>query len=324
MTNEKLLDFITDAFVATPHLATPERHDAYKEIVAALRATPPSSEPINDATATGLVEHLRKARAFAEGLTDQLEQADYCAATLPSPQPSSDALPPHQHGSDGQPVPSSDARAVSLEAAVRKIMSRRCTNPKPVGDSACECCTHHWHALSTLPAVQNDTPAISPHPDTLWVVWFEDATHGHEVFFGPGAEDGARRRYEQAKDNWSCHLLVRVPESARSEKPQPPVSESRKTLLRALEIVAKGEEPYSKVPKEVRQMCGETAAALRSDGGSNQIADLIPNSWLDPLLSGPDAVLNGAGPYTGTDIENLLRAIRKRCSVNDNEAGGKR
>ncbi len=50
---------------------------------------PPSSEPINDALATGLIEHLRKARAFADGLADQLEQAEYCATA--SPPPSSDA-----------------------------------------------------------------------------------------------------------------------------------------------------------------------------------------------------------------------------------------
>ena len=38
---------------------------------------------INDALDTGLAVHLRKARAFLEGVSDQLEQAEYCASTLP-------------------------------------------------------------------------------------------------------------------------------------------------------------------------------------------------------------------------------------------------
>lgn len=53
--------------------------------------------------------------------------------------------------------------------------------------------------------------AIYPSPNTLWVVWFEDKAHPPEVFFGEGAEGCARLRYKQAYDNWSCHLLVRVP-----------------------------------------------------------------------------------------------------------------
>jgi hypothetical protein len=37
----------------------------------------------------------------------------------------------------------------------------------------------------------------------------------------------------------------------------------------------------------------------------------VPTSWLDPLLTGPSAVI-GEGPYTCTDIERLLNAIRLR------------
>lgn len=47
----------------------------------------------------------------------------------------------------------------------------------------------------------------------------------------------------------------------------------------------------------------------------NHPADLIPNTWLDPLLTGPDAVLKGSGPWTGTDIENLMRALRLRMET---------
>lgn len=52
------------------------------------------------------------------------------------------------------------------------------------------------------------------HPNGLWMVYFEDtAMKSPEIFFGEGAEIAARRRYEQAKDHWSCHLLSRLPDS---------------------------------------------------------------------------------------------------------------
>lgn len=44
-------------------------------------------------------------------------------------------------------------------------------------------------------------------------------------------------------------------------------------------------------------------------------ADAVPCNWLDPLLSGPDAVLKGAGPWGCPDIERLLRAIRERVTA---------
>lgn len=43
------------------------------------------------------------------------------------------------------------------------------------------------------------------------------------------------------------------------------------------------------------------------------LADCIPSSWLDPLLSGPTAVI-GNPPYNGKDIERLLNAIRDRAA----------
>jgi hypothetical protein len=42
-----------------------------------------------------------------------------------------------------------------------------------------------------------------------------------------------------------------------------------------------------------------------------RIKDAIPTNWLDPLLTGPNAVI-GEPPYTGLDIERLLQAIKKR------------
>ena len=41
-------------------------------------------------------------------------------------------------------------------------------------------------------------------------------------------------------------------------------------------------------------------------------SDGVPTSWLDPLLTGPDAVLKGHGPWGCPDIEALLNAVRKR------------
>lgn len=67
------------------------------------------------------------------------------------------------------------------------------------------------HNAELIVSALNGTPssaAFVPHPDTLWIVYFEDPDKRPEVFFGPGAEEGARRRYKQAYDHWSCHLLV--------------------------------------------------------------------------------------------------------------------
>lgn len=42
-----------------------------------------------------------------------------------------------------------------------------------------------------------------------------------------------------------------------------------------------------------------------------QMANAVPRSWLDSLLTGPNAVI-GTPPYGCPDIERLLQAIRKR------------
>ena len=39
-------------------------------------------------------------------------------------------------------------------------------------------------------------------------------------------------------------------------------------------------------------------------------ADQVPSTWIDPLLSGPDAVILGGSD--GKEIEALLSAVRKR------------
>lgn len=42
-----------------------------------------------------------------------------------------------------------------------------------------------------------------------------------------------------------------------------------------------------------------------------RVVRAVPDSWLDSLLTGPDAVV-GAPPYGCPDIENLCKAIRVR------------
>lgn len=41
------------------------------------------------------------------------------------------------------------------------------------------------------------------------------------------------------------------------------------------------------------------------------VAELIPSNWLDPLLSGKNRVV-GEYPLSDKDIENLMNALRKR------------
>jgi len=43
-------------------------------------------------------------------------------------------------------------------------------------------------------------------------------------------------------------------------------------------------------------------------------ADLVPTTWLDPLLTGPDKTLPGDGPWGCPDIERLLTALKKRIA----------
>lgn len=49
--------------------------------------------------------------------------------------------------------------------------------------------------------------------------------------------------------------------------------------------------------------------------GIAKAKDAIPTSWLDPLLTGPDAVFGKGGPWGCPDIERLLGAIKARLTV---------
>jgi hypothetical protein len=40
-----------------------------------------------------------------------------------------------------------------------------------------------------------------------WAMFYEDPSHGHEVFSGYGSESAAMRRFEQARQTWNCTLF---------------------------------------------------------------------------------------------------------------------
>jgi hypothetical protein len=46
--------------------------------------------------------------------------------------------------------------------------------------------------------------------DGAWMIVFEDRDEAREVFTGHGAEEAARKRFDQLKGNWSIHLFQRV------------------------------------------------------------------------------------------------------------------
>ena len=91
--NAELIEFF-ERYAKYPHAIRLTENEA-QHILAALRSSV-QEEPaaravaVNDALDTGLAVHLRKARAFLEGVSDQLEQAEYCASTLPQSAQSSE------------------------------------------------------------------------------------------------------------------------------------------------------------------------------------------------------------------------------------------
>lgn len=61
-------------------------------------------------------------------------------------------------------------------------------------------------------------------------------------------------------------------------------------------------------------MTKKADAKQKAEKKRNQaILDAIPTTWLDPLLTGPDAIAKP--PYTCTDIERLMNAVRERVKA---------
>jgi len=51
-------------------------------------------------------------------------------------------------------------------------------------------------------------------------------------------------------------------------------------------------------------------------------ADLVPDSWLDAILTGPQKALHGTGGTWGCpDIERLMRAVKDRITRANNTMG---
>lgn len=112
---------------------------------------------------------------------------------------------------------------------------------------------------------------VATHPCGLWMVYFEDAAaHPRpEVFFGEGAEAAARKRYESAKDHWSCHLLSRIPTGTEDDKPSYAAPAVRLTSHQAIDLIA---EVFEK-----NQHQG-TAAQLRQYKGLMQDFSLVESA----------------------------------------------
>lgn len=58
----------------------------------------------------------------------------------------------------------------------------------------------------------------------------------------------------------------------------------------------------------------ERAEALGRGIALKEAASCIPDTWLDPLLTGPNAVV-GAPPYGCQDIQRLCKALRERIDA---------
>ena len=67
---------------------------------------------------------------------------------------------------------------------------------------------------------------------------------------------------------------------------------------------------------------GELDAPDEQGQTRRKIANLIPTSWLDPLLTGPEAIM-GRPPYHYKDIERLLQGVKKRVETAAIRAEGK-
>lgn len=50
---------------------------------------------------------------------------------------------------------------------------------------------------------------------------------------------------------------------------------------------------------------------MTADRQLKKVLSAVPNNWLDPLLTGPHAVI-GEPPYGDPDIERLMNAVRER------------
>ncbi len=69
-------------------------------------------------------------------------------------------------------------------------------------------------SVNDLREFMNDK-ALVPTNRSWWVIYFDDADRKPEVFGGEGAENAAKRRYEQISISWNAHLFVKVDSNSR-------------------------------------------------------------------------------------------------------------
>lgn len=62
------------------------------------------------------------------------------------------------------------------------------------------------------------------------------------------------------------------------------------------------------------------AQVAEREGEIAELIESIPTTWLDPLLTGPESVLPDGYKYCPQDIENLLRALKKRLLAKHQKA----
>jgi len=89
--------------------------------------------------------------------------------------------------------------------------------------------------------------------ENTWLIWFEDAGVRPEVFTGEGAADAANLRFHALKDNWNCHLFVKV-------EPIPPPDEQLRRFEEMMERRGQGELSPDGL-KQLQEL--ENALALR-------------------------------------------------------------
>jgi hypothetical protein len=77
------------------------------------------------------------------------------------------------------------------------------------------------------------------------------------------------------------------------------MTKKKKTVRAGVRKLTRGDSPTAPRAKKSR----ERLVAL--------VSDAFPSSWLDPLLTGPEAVV-GKPPYSCRDIEALMEAVEDR------------
>lgn len=202
-------------------------------------------------TGIGLAEALRStARLTAADQTPPMQPINAAPQTPPSPGQPEDLLETPASSTTanfeehvgappavGPVEQSASAAPRPLDPLLEKLRSFNWLNYKMRPDDAKHLCREaaeeiealldkyaEEHSRGAEMAASLSSTREPTHPNGLWMVYFEDAdAHPRpEVFFGEGAEQAARARYERAKDHWSCHLLSRIPTGSADDKPSYP------------------------------------------------------------------------------------------------------